>query len=434
MKKKIALTVVAVVIVVVSVAVAGCNKFSTDAPALSDIYVNYSSTQAELDGAALELILPDGWTVLSSASGDNADSDIGYIASMNAFIVTNSNHDLSVVKVPEGDDKTVTEEDFLIPPASAVRAIKAVGNYFAVRVASSSGFVGVMDTEGNWRVNANKTRSTGAAVDKNTLSSAIRIFDDELVAVAPANAADSDITGSRSYTPVYRISTGELVCRVLSGGTVSNIYGFDGKYITVERSSSSSGLWTEVYTVPATRGDNPNIAPTDNGRYTNPNGKDDYYTESLYLGDGKFYIHTEWTVNADESAHGVEDVKARLALGYRAVALKPIAKTLSVSFRMAAAVHEAGAQCLCADLTVNPFLAQWNKQFAARTGALDKMNTGCVEVNGDSNYVSWELQKNLLPAGVRYRDEAEGVFTLDREFYEKSGALFGENGYFSLFS
>ena len=140
------------------------------------------------------------------------------------------------------------------------------------------------------------------------------------------------------------------------------------------------------------------------------------------------------TVNADESAHGVEDVKARLALGYRAVALKPIAKTLSVSFRMAAAVHEAGAQCLCADLTVNPFLAQWNKQFAARTGALDKMNIGCVEVNGDSNYVSWELQKSLLPAGVRYRDEAEGVFTLDREFYEKSGALFGENGYFSLFS
>ena len=32
------------------------------------------------------------------------------------------------------------------------------------------------------------------------------------------------------------------------------------------------------------------------------------------------------TVNADESAHSVEDVRRRLALGYRAVALKPIAK------------------------------------------------------------------------------------------------------------
>ena len=78
------------------------------------------------------------------------------------------------------------------------------------------------------------------------------------------------------------------------------------------------------------------------------------------------------TINADESAHGVDDVKRRLAQGYRAVALKPIAKTLSVSFRMAAAVHEAGAQCLCADLTVNPFLAQWNKQFAARIAPLSR--------------------------------------------------------------
>lgn len=301
MKKKIALTVVAVLIVMVSVAVAGCNKFSTDAPALSDIYVNYSSTQAELDGAALELILPDGWTVLSSASGDNADSDIGYIASMNAFIVTNSNHDLSVVKVPEGEDKTVTEEDFLIPPASAVRAIKAVGSYFAVRVASSSGFVGVMDTEGNWRVNANKTRSTGAAVDKNTLSSAIRILDDELVAVAPANAADSDITGSRNYTPVYRISTGKLVCCINTGGTLDNMLAFDGSYISVETSSTSTGKETRIYAIPDTLPEKCDLDYPRHGSFVNDADYDGYYTESLYLGEGRFYVHTEWTVDADET-------------------------------------------------------------------------------------------------------------------------------------
>ena len=140
------------------------------------------------------------------------------------------------------------------------------------------------------------------------------------------------------------------------------------------------------------------------------------------------------TINADESAHGVDDVKRRLAQGYRAVALKPIAKTLSVSFRMAAAVHEAGAQCLCADLTVNPFLAQWNKQFAARIAPLSKMNVGCLEVNGDQNYVTWDAQKALLPDGVRYDDEADGVFTLDERFYETSGRLFGENGYHAFFT
>ena len=139
------------------------------------------------------------------------------------------------------------------------------------------------------------------------------------------------------------------------------------------------------------------------------------------------------TINADESAH-VDDVKRRLAQGYRAVALKPIAKTLSVSFRMAAAVHEAGAQCLCADLTVNPFLAQWNKQFAARIAPLSKMNVGCLEVNGDQNYVTWDAQKALLPDGVRYDDEADGVFTLDERFYETSGRLFGENGYHAFFT
>ena len=101
------------------------------------------------------------------------------------------------------------------------------------------------------------------------------------------------------------------------------------------------------------------------------------------------------TVNADESAHSVEDVRRRLALGYRAVALKPIAKTLSVSFRMAAAVYEAGAQCMCAALTVNPFFAQWNKQFAARVAPLAKMNVGCLEVNGNQNYITWDAQKAL---------------------------------------
>lgn len=139
-------------------------------------------------------------------------------------------------------------------------------------------------------------------------------------------------------------------------------------------------------------------------------------------------------VNADESAHSLEDVQERLALGYRAVALKPIAKTVSVSFRMAEAIHAAGGQCLCADLTVNPLLAEWNKQFAARVPALSGMKVGCVEINGNQNYVNWQKLHELLPDGLRPSPLQNGVFPLDDAFYAQGQCLFQPNGYETYFS
>ncbi|HAN20266.1 MAG: hypothetical protein A2Y15_07890 [Clostridiales bacterium GWF2_36_10] len=147
----------------------------------------------------------------------------------------------------------------------------------------------------------------------------------------------------------------------------------------------------------------------------------------IYVGDLPI------TINADESAHSLDDVKYRLSLGYKAVALKPIAKTMSVSFRMAEAIHAAGGQAICADLTVNPLLVEWNKQFAARIGALEGMKVGCLEVNGHQNYVNWESLKKLLPEGLSCPPEKNGVFTLNENFYKKSGLLFGQNGYDNYF-
>lgn len=138
-------------------------------------------------------------------------------------------------------------------------------------------------------------------------------------------------------------------------------------------------------------------------------------------------------VNADESAHSLEDVQERLSLGYKAVALKPIAKTVSVSFRMAEAIHAAGGQCLCADLTVNPLLAEWNKQFAARVPALAGMKVGCVEINGDQNYTDWKGLQGLLPDGLLPAPLQNGVFPLDGEFYAQGECLFRPNGYESYF-
>ena len=42
-------------------------------------------------------------------------------------------------------------------------------------------------------------------------------------------------------------------------------------------------------------------------------------------------------VAADESVHDVESVRKHIQMGYTAIALKPIAKTLTMSFRMLAA-------------------------------------------------------------------------------------------------
>ena len=139
------------------------------------------------------------------------------------------------------------------------------------------------------------------------------------------------------------------------------------------------------------------------------------------------------TVNADESAHSLADVNKRLAMGYKAVALKPIAKTMSVSFEMAAAVYNAGATCLCADLTVVPLLAEWNKQFAARIGALGGMSCGCIEINGNQNYKNWETLCKTLPNGLEYKPESRGCFEIDEEFYKNGARLFDENGYINLF-
>ena len=117
-----------------------------------------------------------------------------------------------------------------------------------------------------------------------------------------------------------------------------------------------------------------------------------------------------------------------IGLGYRAVALKPAAKTFSVSFMMAAAAYEAGAACFCADLTVNPLLVEWNRQFASRLEPLKGMRCGCLEVNGHQNYVRWEEMKKLLPHSVTYTEPQNGGFDAGAGFFDRC-PLFERNGY-----
>lgn len=138
-------------------------------------------------------------------------------------------------------------------------------------------------------------------------------------------------------------------------------------------------------------------------------------------------------VGADESAHSAEDLKTRIQQGYKAVAFKPAAKTLSVSFEMAHIAHSAGIGYLTADLTVNPLLAMLNRIFASYLDALPGMAVGAVEVNGDQNYKNWRDMQKLLPPSLKWSDAIGGAFIAGDKFLDNSGKIFETNGYAAIF-
>ncbi len=128
---------------------------------------------------------------------------------------------------------------------------------------------------------------------------------------------------------------------------------------------------------------------------------------------------------ADESAHSDKDAQERIELGYTAIALKPIAKTMSMSLKIAKLCHEKNIPCFCADLTVNPLLVDWNKNVAARLPALPEMKIGVCESNGHQNYKNWEKMKQNHPmAGASWIEPENGIFILNEEFYKNSGGIF----------
>jgi L-alanine-DL-glutamate epimerase-like enolase superfamily enzyme len=129
-------------------------------------------------------------------------------------------------------------------------------------------------------------------------------------------------------------------------------------------------------------------------------------------------------VAADESAHSDQEALERMDLGYSAIALKPIAKTLSMSFKIAKLCHERGVPCFCADLTVNPVLMEWNKSVAARLAPLPGMNIGVLEANGFQNYRDWERMQSYHPCcGASWTQPVHGVFHLDADYYARSGGI-----------
>jgi len=130
-------------------------------------------------------------------------------------------------------------------------------------------------------------------------------------------------------------------------------------------------------------------------------------------------------VAADESAHTDKDAAKRIQMGYGAIALKAIAKTLSMTMKIAQLAHEKGIPGFCADLTVNPILVDWNKNVAARLAPFPGLGLGLVETNGHQNYTNWPTMVSYHPcAGAPWTKTVKGVFHLDKDFYDKSGGIF----------
>jgi L-alanine-DL-glutamate epimerase-like enolase superfamily enzyme len=130
-------------------------------------------------------------------------------------------------------------------------------------------------------------------------------------------------------------------------------------------------------------------------------------------------------IAADESAHTEKDALKRIQMGYKAMALKAIAKTLSMTMKIAQVAHEHDVPCFCADLTVNPILVEWNKNIAARLSPFPGIGLGLLETNGHQNYKNWETMRSYKPCKDEpWAQTNNGLFELNDDFYARSGGIF----------
>ena len=131
------------------------------------------------------------------------------------------------------------------------------------------------------------------------------------------------------------------------------------------------------------------------------------------------------SIAADESAATVQDAARRIQQGYKAIVLKAVAKTLSMTLRIAQLAHEKKIPCFCADLTVNPILVDWNKCVAARLPPFPNMDIGLLETNGHQYYKNWDKMMSYHPtASANWTKTINGVFVTDKSFYDQSGGIF----------
>ncbi len=137
------------------------------------------------------------------------------------------------------------------------------------------------------------------------------------------------------------------------------------------------------------------------------------------------------TIAADESAHTVQDAAKRIEQGYKAIAVKAVAKTLSMTMKITQLAYEKKITCFCADLTVNPILVEWNKCVAARLQPFSNIGIGLQETNGHQYYKNWATMMTYHPkARANWTQTRKGVYLTDKTFYDESGGIFQPSAHY----
>lgn len=136
-------------------------------------------------------------------------------------------------------------------------------------------------------------------------------------------------------------------------------------------------------------------------------------------------------VAGDESAHCAADaVRLIEKYHYGAIALKPIAKTLSATLEIYQQAQAHGVPCFCADLTVPPAMLEWNLQVAARLAPLPGLHVGVVESNGPQNYPDWDGLRRMHPLpDAPWLAPKRHVFSLGAAFYARCAAFLPLDAY-----
>lgn len=136
-------------------------------------------------------------------------------------------------------------------------------------------------------------------------------------------------------------------------------------------------------------------------------------------------------VAADESLHDVEDLLERVDLGYRALALKPAGKTLSLSVLMADRAAEYDIPCFVADSACVPSLLQWNLAFAGHLPPFPGVGAGLIESNGAQNYANWEkLVHEHSDAARHWLTSAGGRFSTGPELRDTFAGVFSDTDHY----
>lgn len=289
--KKIATLVIATLLTLCFVfGLTACNK-DKDAPTnLLDIYKDNSSVGEFTTYETVISALPAGWELYAPGKSSNAykNSDSGYIESINAF----------VLKKTVGDNTLLTvmkfgASDVMFPENLAINALRVKNGVIVVK--DVNGDVSVFDTNGRIIIARGVISGLGSS---DTIDKAVNVLSEDLIAVNPN--FDKNATSNKSYTTIYRISTGKPVIRIKNAGAdVTKLAGFDKDYVVATDTTEDSTDVSRIFKIPTSANEVVNYDGTEYGSYYD-NGEDEYYNEITYMGNGKFFIHEDWLVDKDE--------------------------------------------------------------------------------------------------------------------------------------